>query len=80
MNFLLGFPLKLSSMRALGYGQGLNLTIKGLTMKKVLLVAAVAAISTVAVTDGMKGMVKKFAYRINILDSVLKEQNIAVSF
>jgi electron transport complex protein RnfG len=39
-----------------------------------------ATISTVAVTDGMKGMVKKFAYRINILDSVLKEQNIAVSF
>lgn len=39
-----------------------------------------ATISTVAVTDGMKGMVKKFAYRVNILDSVLKEQNVAVSF
>ncbi len=39
-----------------------------------------ATISTVAVTDGMKGMVKKFAYRVNILDTVLKDQNIAVSF
>lgn len=39
-----------------------------------------ATISTVAVTDGMKAMVKKFAYRVNILDSVVQEQNIAVSF
>lgn len=39
-----------------------------------------ATISTVAVADGLKGMVKKFAYRVNILDSVIKDQNIVVSF
>lgn len=39
-----------------------------------------ATISTVAVTDGLKGMVKKFAYRVNILDTVVGEQNITVSF
>jgi len=39
-----------------------------------------ATISTVAVTDGLKGMVKKFAYRVNILDSVVDNQNITVSF
>jgi len=38
-----------------------------------------ATISTVAVTDGLKGMVKKFAYRINILDSVKDKQSIAVT-
>ncbi len=38
-----------------------------------------ATISSACVTNGLKGMVKKFAYRINILDSVIKEQNIAVS-
>ena len=39
-----------------------------------------ATISTVAVTDGIKGMVKKFAYRINILDSVAEKQSIAVNY
>ncbi len=39
-----------------------------------------ATISTVAVTDGIKAMVRKFAYRINILDSVIDNQNISVSF
>ncbi|MBM9606349.1 FMN-binding protein [Desulfopila inferna] len=39
-----------------------------------------ATISTVAVTDGIKAMVRKFAYRINILDSVVDTQNISVSF
>jgi len=39
-----------------------------------------ATISTVAVTDGLKGMVKKFAYRIDILDSVTDKQGIAVTF
>jgi len=39
-----------------------------------------ATISTKAVTDGLKGITKKFAYRIDTLDSVLKEQQIAVSF
>jgi hypothetical protein len=38
-------------MRALGYDQGMFLTIKGSTMKKVLIAAAVAAISTTAVAD-----------------------------
>lgn len=39
-----------------------------------------ATISTVAVTDGLKGMIKKFAYRVNVLDSVIDSQQIAVSF
>ena len=39
-----------------------------------------ATISSRMLTEGVKGMVKKFAYRINILDTVLKEQHIAVSF
>jgi hypothetical protein len=51
VTFLLGFPLKLRNMRALGYCQGLFLTIKGLTMKKVLIAAAITAISTTAVAD-----------------------------
>lgn len=38
-------------MRRLGRGQGLLLTIKGSSMKKLLLVAAIAAISTTAVAD-----------------------------
>ena len=39
-----------------------------------------ATISTDAVNDGLKGMVKKFAFRINTLDTVVKEQGIAVAF
>lgn len=39
-----------------------------------------ATISSKAVTDGLKGIVKKFTYRLDTLDSVLKEQQIAVSF
>jgi electron transport complex protein RnfG len=39
-----------------------------------------ATISTRAVADGVKGIVKKFAYRVDILDKVLKEQQLAVSF
>lgn len=39
-----------------------------------------ATISSRSVSDGVKGMVKKFAYRLDILDKVLKEQQIAVSF
>ncbi len=39
-----------------------------------------ATISSRAVTNGVKAIVKKFAYRISILDRVLVEQNIAVSF
>jgi len=39
-----------------------------------------ATISSRFVTDGLKGTVKKFAYRLDTLDNVLKEQQIAVSF
>ena len=39
-----------------------------------------ATISSRSVNDGVKGTVKKFAYRLNILDKVLKEQKIAVPF
>ena len=39
-----------------------------------------ATISTVAVADGVKGIVTKFAYRMAVLDKVLKEQQLAVSF
>jgi electron transport complex protein RnfG len=39
-----------------------------------------ATISTKAVADGVKGIVKKFAYRVDVLDKVLKEQQLAVSF
>ncbi|MEN8256810.1 MAG: FMN-binding protein [Thermodesulfobacteriota bacterium] len=39
-----------------------------------------ATISSRAVTSGAKGIVKKFAYRISILDNVLQEQQIAVPF
>jgi electron transport complex protein RnfG len=39
-----------------------------------------ATISTKAVAYGVKGIVKKFAYRVNVLDTVLKEQQLAVSF
>ncbi len=39
-----------------------------------------ATISTKAVSNGVKGIVKKFAYRVNILDKVLKEQQLTVSF
>lgn len=39
-----------------------------------------ATISSKLVTDGLKGIGKKFAYRLDTLDAVLKEQQIAVSF
>ncbi len=39
-----------------------------------------ATISSKAVSDGVKGIVTKFAYRLNVLDKILKEQQIAVSF
>ncbi|HIJ91156.1 MAG: FMN-binding protein [Desulfobulbaceae bacterium] len=39
-----------------------------------------ATISSRSVTNGVKGMVKKFAYRLAILDRVLDEQHIAVPF
>lgn len=39
-----------------------------------------ATISTRAVCNGVKGIVTKFAYRVNVLDQVLKQQQLAVSF
>ena len=39
-----------------------------------------ATISSRSVTNGVKAMVKKFAYRLAILDRVLVEQHIATSF
>lgn len=39
-----------------------------------------ATISSLAVTNGVKGMVQKFAYRLEILDRVLSEQQISVPF
>jgi len=39
-----------------------------------------ATISSRAVTNGVKGIVNKFAYRVGILDRVLKEQQIVVPF
>ncbi|HSH12503.1 MAG TPA: FMN-binding protein [Desulfurivibrionaceae bacterium] len=39
-----------------------------------------ATISSRAVTNGVKSIVNKFAYRIGILDRVLREQQIAVPF
>jgi electron transport complex protein RnfG len=39
-----------------------------------------ATISSKAVAEGVKGIVTKFAYRLNVLDKILKEQQIAVSF
>ncbi len=39
-----------------------------------------ATISTKAVAEGVKGIVTKFAYRVNVLDKILKEQQLAVSF
>ncbi|MGL1931193.1 MAG: FMN-binding protein [Desulfotalea sp.] len=39
-----------------------------------------ATISSVAVTDGVKGIVKKFVYRLNILEKVIKEQKLDIAF
>jgi Na+-translocating ferredoxin:NAD+ oxidoreductase subunit G len=39
-----------------------------------------ATISSAAVTDGVKAMVRKFAYRVQILDQALQAENIPVLF
>ncbi len=39
-----------------------------------------ATISSKAVSNGVKNMVTKFAYRVNVLDTILSSQQIAVSF
>ena len=39
-----------------------------------------ATISSTAVTEGVKGMVKRFAYRIVVLDKVISSQGIPVAF
>jgi electron transport complex protein RnfG len=39
-----------------------------------------ATISSKAVTDGVKGMVKRFAYRVEVLERVVQSQKIAAAF
>lgn len=39
-----------------------------------------ATISSQAVTDGVKGMIKRFAYRVGILDEVISQQKIPAAF
>jgi len=39
-----------------------------------------ATISSKAVTDGVKSMIKRFAYRVEILDGAIAGQNVAVAF
>jgi Na+-translocating ferredoxin:NAD+ oxidoreductase subunit G len=39
-----------------------------------------ATISSKSVAEGVKGIVTKFAYRLNVLDKILQEQQLAVSF
>jgi len=39
-----------------------------------------ATISSKAVTNGVKNMIRKFAYRINRLDSVISREHIPVAF
>ncbi len=39
-----------------------------------------ATISSKAVTDGVKGMVKRFAYRVEVLDQVVTSQKLPVAF
>ncbi|PIE63063.1 MAG: hypothetical protein CSA26_12910 [Desulfobacterales bacterium] len=39
-----------------------------------------ATISSKAVSNGVRNMVIKFAYRVNVLDTILSSQQIAVSF
>ena len=39
-----------------------------------------ATISSQSVTDGVKGMIKRFTYRVEILDEVILQQNIPTAF
>jgi H+/Na+-translocating ferredoxin:NAD+ oxidoreductase subunit G len=39
-----------------------------------------ATISSKAVTDGVKGMVRRFAYRVEVLDRVVQSQHLPVAF
>ncbi|RPJ21404.1 MAG: FMN-binding protein, partial [Desulfobacteraceae bacterium] len=39
-----------------------------------------ATISSKAVTDGVKGMVKRFAYRVEILERVVQSQKLPAAF
>ena len=39
-----------------------------------------ATISSKAVTDGVKGMVKRFAYRVEVLDRVVQSQKLPAAF
>ena len=39
-----------------------------------------ATISSEAVTNGVRGIIKRFAYRVEILDGVIASQKIPVAF
>ena len=39
-----------------------------------------ATISSEAVTNGVRGIIKRFAYRVEILDGVIASQKIAVAY
>lgn len=54
--------------------------IRGLYSDKDIYALTGATISSRSVTNGVKGIVKKFAYRMSILDGVLDKQQIAVPF
>jgi electron transport complex protein RnfG len=54
--------------------------IMGLYKDKDIYALTGATISSKSVTSGVKAIVKKFAYRLSILDRVLAEQKIQVSF
>lgn len=54
--------------------------IMGLYKDKDIYALSGATISSKSVTSGVKAIVKKFAYRVSILDRVLAEQKIQVSF
>jgi len=55
-------------------------TIRNTYQDKDIYALTGATISSKAVTDGVKNMVAKFAYRINRLDSVISAQHIPVAF
>jgi len=55
-------------------------TIRSTYQDKDIYALTGATISSKAVTDGVKNMVAKFAYRINRLDSLISSQDIPVAF
>jgi electron transport complex protein RnfG len=63
-----------------GLGENELAEIQQLYKDKDIYALTGATISSRAVTNGVKAIVKKFAYRISVLDRVLAEQGIEVSF